>query len=128
MYHVNLFVGGMVRVAGSNVPKMVRHSGDGYKSARGHGRRQEKGTEQWAYDDGYIIDDENDQLSANWDGRKTPLRERLRMDNSTLSAPLSFLRYTYYRNMSDEGREQGLVAGCGGWVAKYVRRRRDHSL
>jgi hypothetical protein len=30
-----------------------------------------KGTEQWAYDDSYIIDDENDQLSANWEGRKT---------------------------------------------------------
>jgi hypothetical protein len=60
-------------------------------------------------------------------GAKPP-RERLRMDNSTLSALLSFLRYTYYRDMSDEGREQGLVAGCGGWVAKCVRRRSDHSL
>lgn len=50
-----------------------------------------KGTEQWAYDDSYIIRDENDQLSANWEGRKTRHVKRLRMDNSTLSALLSFL-------------------------------------
>ena len=87
---------------------MVRYSGDGNKSARGHGREgvRGKGTERWAYDDSYIIEDENDQLSANREGGVTPPRERLRMDNSTLSALLSFfLRYTYYRDMSDEEGE-----------------------
>jgi len=50
----------------------VRHSGDGNRSARGHGRRErERHRTQWAYDDGYIINDENDQLSANWEGRNT---------------------------------------------------------
>jgi len=39
MCHVNLFGGDMVHVAGSKVPKMVRHSGDGNKSARGRGKK-----------------------------------------------------------------------------------------
>jgi len=37
---VNLFGAGMVHVDGSKIPKMVRHSGDGNRSARGHGRRE----------------------------------------------------------------------------------------
>jgi hypothetical protein len=59
----------IVRVAGSMTPKMVRHSGDGNNSARGHGRseRERHGTVGLT-----MTDDENDQLSANWEGRKTP--------------------------------------------------------
>ena len=67
---MNLFGGGMVHVAGSKIPKMVRHSGDGNKSARGHGRR-EKERHGTVGLHSYIIGDENDQLSANWEGRKT---------------------------------------------------------
>jgi hypothetical protein len=46
---------------------------------------------------------------VNWEWGKTPPRERLRVDNSTLSALLSFLQYTYYRDMKEGEREQGLV-------------------
>jgi hypothetical protein len=42
MCHVNLFGGGRVHVAGSKVPKMVRHSEDGNRSAHGHGRRERR--------------------------------------------------------------------------------------
>lgn len=108
--------GGHVRVAGSKIPRMVRHSGDGNKSARGHGKGRRH---RRAYDDGYIIDVKMINSLRIGRGVKQP-RERLRMDNCTLSALLSFLRYTYYRDMSDEGRVQGLVAGCDGWVAKCV--------
>jgi hypothetical protein len=62
---------GHVRVAGSKIPRMVRHSGHGNRSARGHGTRERERHGKWAYDDSYIIGDENDQLSANWEGRKT---------------------------------------------------------
>jgi hypothetical protein len=62
------FCWGHVRVAGPKIPKMVRHFKEreqigSWPRKKGKGKAQNSG----AYDDSYIIDDENDQLSANWE-------------------------------------------------------------
>ena len=70
MCHVNLFGGGRPMLPGQRYQRWCGIQGTGTDRLMATEEGKGKGTEHWAYDDSYIID-ENDQLSANWDGRNT---------------------------------------------------------